>query len=123
MVAGNAQQALRGGAGNTQGKAVQDKAEAIGCFGWVQSTAQGTAVGEARCSKRAAPAMKKWLEAGTDRVKVERAAFKDYADTKIRYHFSHFRILEDTRETCFREAPHQCTATAEQGGGEQHDEL
>ena len=104
-------------------KAAQDKAEAIGCFGWVQSTAQGTAVGEVRCSKRAAPAMKKWLEAGTDGVKVERVAFKDYADTKIRYHFSHFRILEDTRETCFREAPHQCAAAAEEGGGQQRDEL
>jgi acylphosphatase len=102
-------------------KGAQDKAEAIGCFGWVQNTGQGTAVGEARCSKRAAPAMKKWLEAGTDAAKVERVAFKDYADTKIRYHFSHFRILEDGRETCFREAPHQCAPAS--GGGKKHDEL
>ena len=104
-------------------KAAQDKAEAIGCFGWVQSTVQGTAVGEVRCSKRAAPAMKKWLETGADDVTVERDAFKDYADTKIRYHFSHFRILEDTRETCFREPPHQCAAVAEEGGDQKRDEL
>lgn len=33
---------------------------------------------------------------------------KDYEDTKIKLHFSHFKILDDARITCFRDAPHQC---------------
>ena len=103
-------------------KAVQDKAESIGCFGWVQNTAKGTVVGEARCAKRAAPLLQKWLKVGEgDAVKVQRVEIKDYADTKIRYHFSHFRILDEARETCFREAPHQCEDLA--GGNEKRDEL
>ena len=103
-------------------KAVQDKAESIGCFGWVQNTAKGTAVGEARCAKRAAPLLKKWLKAGEgDAVNVQRVEIKDYADTKIRYHFSHFRILDEARETCFREAPHQCEDLAQ--GDAKRDEL
>ena len=94
----------------------QDKAEAIGCFGWVQSSPQGTVVGEGRCSKRTAPSMKAWLESQKN-LGVERAVFKDYPDTKIRYHFSHFRILDDARETCFREAPHQCAESSSAGDG------
>jgi len=31
-----------------------------------------------------------------------------YSDTKIRLHFSHFKILEPSRETCFLDTPHQC---------------
>eukprot|EP00937_MAST-01D_sp_MAST-1D-sp2_P004893 g4893.t1 len=102
--------------------AVQDKAEAIGCFGWVQSSPQGTVVGEGRCSKRAAPSLKKWLD-GQAALGVERAVLKDYPDTKIRYHFSHFRILDDARETCFREAPHQCAELAGSAGEGGRDEL
>jgi hypothetical protein len=33
---------------------------------------------------------------------------KVYDDTKIRLHFSHFKILEKERETCFLDKPHQC---------------
>jgi hypothetical protein len=31
-----------------------------------------------------------------------------YSDTKIRLHFSHFKILDSARETCFLDKPHQC---------------
>ena len=41
---------------------------------------------------------------------------KDYENTKIKLHFSHFKILPDERETCFRDAPHQCAAFAQQAG-------
>jgi hypothetical protein len=35
-----------------------------------------------------------------------------YANTKIRYHFSHFRVLSDPRylyKTCFKTRPHACS--------------
>ncbi len=35
--------------------------------------------------------------------------FKDYDDTKIKLHFSHFKILDPGRDTCFRDEPHPCT--------------
>ena len=87
---------------------VQNKAESIGCFGWIQNSKRGTLVGECRCAKKTGPLMKKWLEGGTRNIHVDRVDIKDYADTKIRFHFSHFRILDDGRETCFEEAPHSC---------------
>jgi len=36
---------------------------------------------------------------------------KDYEDTKIKLHFSHFKIINAERETCFRDKPHQCEET------------
>ena len=48
--------------------------------------------------------------------RVDRAEFLAYEDTKIKLHFSHFKICEDDRETCFREPPHQCEWFAEGGG-------
>ncbi len=39
---------------------------------------------------------------------VEKIDLKDYPDTKIKLHFSHFKILDHARKTCFREPPHQC---------------
>lgn len=33
---------------------------------------------------------------------------KDYEDSKIKLLFSHFKILEDGRITCFRDEPHRC---------------
>jgi len=32
-----------------------------------------------------------------------------YSDTKIRLHFSHFKILDAERDTCFLDKPHQCS--------------
>ena len=87
---------------------VQNKAESIGCFGWVQSSTRGTAVGECRCAKKTGPLMKKWLKTGPGNVQIDKTDIKDYADTKIRFHFSHFRILDADRETCFEDPPHSC---------------
>jgi acylphosphatase len=106
-------------------KAIQTQAEETGCFGWVQKTQTGTLVGEARCSKRSGPVFQKWLESGLkgSNGKVDKVDVKVYADTKIRFHFSHFRILEDGRRTCFQDAPHKC---GEASGGSSkggHNEL
>ena len=38
---------------------------------------------------------------------------KYYTDTKIKLHFSHFKVLGPERETCFRDAPHQCEDLSE----------
>ena len=57
-------------------------------------------------------------------ARIDRAQFLLYEDTKIKLHFSHFKILEDGRETCFRDAPHQCpefAAAATGGGGGDND--
>ena len=74
----------------------------------MQNTDSGTVVGEFRGSKAGAAAMKDALRTGPDAADVTRFDVHDYADTKIRYHFSHFRILDDDRITCFEEAPHAC---------------
>mmetsp|Transcript_30258 Transcript_30258/g.47369 ORF Transcript_30258/g.47369 Transcript_30258/m.47369 type:complete len:105 (-) Transcript_30258:71-385(-) len=63
---------------------------------------------QARCNKRRGPEFQAWLSQGPSGFQVEGVTFKDYEDTKIKLHFSHFKILEDTRKTCFRDEPHQC---------------
>lgn len=88
-------------------------AEELGCFGWAQNTARNTVVGEARCAKVLAPQMKEWLRAGPPGARVDALTVKDYENTKIKLHFSHFKILPDDRETCFRDAPHQCAVFQE----------
>ena len=100
-------------------KSAQEEAETLGCFGWTQNTVQGTVVGEARCSKRTGPMFEKWLGKGPESATVEKADLKVYEDTKIRFHFSHFRILEDGRSTCFEESPHQCAAADGESAGKE----
>jgi hypothetical protein len=39
---------------------------------------------------------------------IDHVIIKDYEDTKIKLHFSHFKILDSRRETCFRDEPHMC---------------
>lgn len=41
-----------------------------------------------------------------------------YEDTKIRLHFSHFKILEDGRDTCFLDPPHKCDDIVQDGDDE-----
>lgn len=36
-----------------------------------------------------------------------------YADTKIRLHFSHFRHLDDDKDTCFLDEPNKCSDISE----------
>jgi acylphosphatase len=89
-------------------QALTETAEELGCFGWVQNTARRTVVGEVRCSKAVAPQMKEWMKRGPEGAQVDSVIIKDYENTKIKLHFSHFKILPDNRETCFRDEPHQC---------------
>jgi hypothetical protein len=35
-------------------------------------------------------------------------AVRTYADTKIALHFSHFKVLDSSRVTCFTDEPHKC---------------
>lgn len=89
---------------------IQSEANTMGCFGWVQALKpSGNVVGEARCSKGRGLMFKDWLE---NSAASGKANFQVYADTKIRLHFSHFKILEQDRETCFLDAPHQCSSAA-----------
>ncbi len=89
-------------------RAAAEKAEDLGCFGWAQNTSRGTVVGEVRCAKVIAPEMKEWLRVGPEGAAVDQVFIRDYENTKIKLHFSHFKILPDGRETCFRDQPHQC---------------
>ena len=89
-------------------KAAQLKADELGCFGWIQNTKKKTVVGELRCSKRAGPLFLKWLEDGPELASVDKVDSKIYEDTKIKLHFSYFRILDNQRKTCFTTSPHSC---------------
>ena len=88
------------------------KADDLACFGWVQvSTGRepATLVGEGRCNKRAGPLFREWLTSQSGlSAQGSTSAFKVYADTKIKLHFSHFKVLPPERLTCFRDEPHQC---------------
>ena len=48
--------------------------------------------------------MKMWLEGYDDSMKQ----ILVYADTKIRLHFTYFKVLDPDRNTCFLQAPHKC---------------
>lgn len=98
--------------------AIVERADELFCFGWVQQTkstkilGQDAYAGEARC----------WIEEGEifqtflrDELKEllhefddYDIVFKEYTDTKILLHFSHFKVLDSRRNTCFRDEPHQC---------------
>ena len=88
------------------------------CFGWVQNNTMTTPVnegetlvGEARCRTNAGNEMKHFLSslaAEEGKKKKKHIVFKDYEDTLIRLHFSHFKIVSPGRNTCFRDEPHQC---------------
>ena len=84
---------------------VQEYADDVGCFGWIQVTGDHRYVGEVRCNKVEGPIFLKWL---TEQCREGALHTKIYEDTKIRLHFSHFKILDTSRETCFLDPPHQC---------------
>lgn len=86
--------------------AVVYQADQFGCFGWIQHTETGNFVGEGRCNKVKGPMFQEWL---SKHEIVKDIAVKVYEDTKIRLHFSHFKILDPTRDTCFIDVPHQCS--------------
>jgi len=89
--------------------AIKEKADEIPCFGWVQNTAKGTVVGEARCSKRRGVDMEEMLRSGgPPGSRVDAARIKVYPSTKIKLLFPDFVILPDARVTCFDDEPHKC---------------
>jgi acylphosphatase len=104
--------------------AIVAKADELNCFGWTQNVPGGAengenaVVGEARCSKARGPLLQQWLEQGPypEQASVGDVAIKVYEDTKIKLHFSHFKILQDERVTCFREEPHVCDEFKARGG-------
>jgi hypothetical protein len=87
-------------------EAVVQQADQFGCFGWIQQTEVGNFVGEVRCNKIKGPMFQEWLNKHDI---VKDSSFKVYEDTKIRLHFSHFKVLESSRDTCFIDTPHQCS--------------
>lgn len=89
-------------------EAAEKEAERLGCFGWIQKTKIGSLAGEARCNKVQGPKYQEWLEKGSHGASITSFETKVYHDTKIRLHFSKFRVLEETRDTCFLDSPHQC---------------
>mmetsp|Transcript_23129 Transcript_23129/g.33885 ORF Transcript_23129/g.33885 Transcript_23129/m.33885 type:complete len:159 (+) Transcript_23129:106-582(+) len=88
--------------------AVAKQADSMGCFGWIQKSAQGTLVGEARCNKVQGPKFQEWLGQGISGSTISSFDTKIYPDTKIRLHFSSFKVLDEGRDTCFLDSPHQC---------------
>lgn len=92
---------------------IQSKADELFCFGWAQDTHRQTVVGEARCTRDAGFQMKAHLSILSSDSSMlsgnETLAVRDYPDTLIRLHFSHFKLLSKERSTCFRDEPHKCT--------------
>lgn len=87
---------------------IQQRADEVGCFGWIQNTPESKKVGEVRCSKDQGPKFASWLTSEAQQSPKVNGEIKVYPDTKIRLHFSHFKILEEKRDTCFSDPPHQC---------------
>jgi len=99
--------------------AVRDFADSITGFGWVQiadkGSETGSIVGEFRGTRSSANLFRDFLEKGPDDAQSSfySAQIENYPDTRIRYHFSHFLILDDDRITCFDRPPHQCNSEEE----------
>jgi hypothetical protein len=108
---------------------LKEMADESFCFGWAQQTLRGAVVGEVRCHEIAGYNFQKFLlkggleetsildgstrrsnsEGGTfPTMKLLETVIHVYKDTKIKLHFSHFKILDMDRNTCFRDEPHQC---------------
>lgn len=93
-------------------KDIVDKADALAGFGWIQyDKAHERIGGEFRGNKRTGPQMQKWLKKGPGAADYQ-ATFHEYIDTKIRYHFSHFKVVDEDREMCFESAPYGCAVAA-----------
>jgi hypothetical protein len=90
--------------------AVRDLADDLSAFGWVQVSGNGTGavVGEFRGTHSTAPIFEDFLRQGPPGAATP-CVLRHYPSTLIRFHFADFKILVDSRVTCFEEnAPHQC---------------
>lgn len=84
------------------------------CFGWVQTPADRKFVGEVRCTKKTGLAFHVWMQELADRMADAKLELRVYEDSKIRLHFTHFKVLDQRRDTCFLDSPHRCaTPTSE----------
>jgi hypothetical protein len=90
---------------------IKEYADNKKCFGWVQMPRPQVFVGEVRCSKNVGQDFQNWFE----NQKGEQSLLV-YEDTKIRLHFTYFKILDKSRDTCFIDAPHKCTNVADASG-------
>lgn len=88
--------------------AMQQKADELGCFGWIQRSSMNTLVGEVRCGKSNGPLFQEWIKSGYPTASIDHIDIKVYEDTKIRLHFAYFKIIDDMRDTCFLDPPHKC---------------
>jgi len=114
---------------------VRKYADDLKCFGWVQTltqptnqkTASLTLVGEARCMKENGRKFQQWLETEVNTTPSAKLDLRVYEDTKIRLHFTYFKVLDPRRDTCFVDFPHKCGGrrTSRDSGGKEHaaDEL
>ena len=94
--------------------AIRDLADDNFCFGWAQDSPRQSVVGEIRCNREAALKMKAFLsnlasEPTLPATNNETLTIRDYPDTLIRLHFSHFKLIDKERNTCFRDEPHKCS--------------
>ncbi|KAL3772152.1 hypothetical protein ACHAWO_004169 [Cyclotella atomus] len=87
---------------------IRHKADELFCFGWVQDSPRQSVVGEVRCSRDNGFKMKAHLDlialASNTTISI-----RDYPNTLIRLHPSHFKIFSNERNTCFRDEPHKCS--------------
>lgn len=86
-------------------------------FGWIQERPGATPalVGEVRATKGDGAQLLALLHAGPAYVPEGgyTADVLTYTDTRIRYHFADFRVLDAARKTCFPTPPHKCAAEEE----------
>lgn len=101
---------------------IHSKADELAAFGWAQISPFGNVVGEFRGSKTAAKAMTAWFITQIQSESVS-VYIHQYADTKIKLHFSTFKILPAERKTCFEHQPHQCSSAMQHTAEQQHSEL
>ena len=79
------------------------------CFGWAQVPRKNVFVGEVRCQKEKGKLFQRWMEGHGDTSGAELDLFV-YPDTKIRLHFTYFKVLDASRDTCFIDPPHRCAS-------------
>ena len=88
---------------------VRDLADELSAFGWVQVSQNGTGVvvGEFRGTHSTAPVFEDFLREGPPGISTP-CVIHHYPSSLIRLHFADFKILVDSRKTCFESPPHKC---------------
>ena len=95
---------------------IASAADDMSGFGWVQVVPVDRIVGEFRGVREAAVAFRAFLQ-GPEAAVAARVGLsglscdvQPYPDTLIKFLFPEFRVLDDSRVTCFENAPHSCAA-------------